>query len=368
VVTVRLGFFGAGFIADFHAGMLELSRADAVIAAVFDPAPGRAGAFAARYGATVMDSESDLFNACDAVYVCTWTSEHRRLVAEAARRAMPVFCEKPLAVDLPEATALATTVVASGIVAQVGLVLRDSPALLLLRDMIQDPDDGDVLTVVFRDDQYLPVRGVYKSSWRGDVARAGAGTLLEHSIHDLDLLEWLLGPAVAVSARTRHHHGLEGIEDLASVNLEFATGASAHLVSVWHDVLGRPSQRRIEVFRERAWYCLEGDVFGPVRWNRTTAGEIAVADDDRPGSQWESGIPVEPESVDGDALIDELRRRGVAMRFADAGFVDAAASHVQATPGVLDALRAHVVADAAYRSAADGGRWLDIADGVPITG
>jgi 4-hydroxybenzoate polyprenyltransferase len=54
-----------------------------------------------------------------------------------------------------------------------------------------------VLTVVFRDDQYLPVRGVYKSSWRGDVARAGAGTLLEHSIHDLDLLEWLLGPAVA---------------------------------------------------------------------------------------------------------------------------------------------------------------------------
>jgi len=364
VVTVRLGFLGAGFIADYHAGILQLSGADAAVVAVFDPDADRAGAFGRRYGASVVATESMLFDACDAVYVCTWTSEHPRLVAEAARRGLPVFCEKPLAVDLQQATALAAVATDAGIVNQVGLVLRDSPALLLLRDMILDPADGDVLTVMFRDDQYLPVRGVYKSSWRGDATRAGAGTLLEHSIHDLDLLEWLLGPAVAVSARTRHHHGLEGIEDVAGVNLEFATGASAHLVSVWHDVLDRPSQRHIEVFRERAWYCLEGDVFGPVRWNRTTADELAAADG---AGRWDSGVPTEPTMVEGDELIAELRRRGVPMRFPDAGFVDAVATGTPATPGVVDALRAHVVVDAAYRSAAAGGVWLDIAAGVPLT-
>lgn len=371
---MRLGFLGAGFIADHHAGMLELSGADATVAAVFDPEPGRAEAFAARYGAAVVaTSESELFDACDAVYVCTWTSEHPRLVAEAARRRMPVFCEKPLAVGLDEATALAEVATSARIVNQVGLVLRDSPALLLLRSMMDDPADGDVLTVVFRDDQYLPVRGVYRSSWRGDAARAGAGTLLEHSIHDLDLLEWLLGPAVAVSARTRHHHGLEGIEDVAGVNLEFASGASAHLMSVWHDVLGRPSQRRIEVFRQRGWYCLTGDVFGPVLWTRTTADELAVADGEFANSgvagstEWKSGLPVEPESLEGDALVDEVRRRGLPLRYPDAGFVEAVATGRAATPGVMEALRAHVVVDAAYRSALEGGRWLEIPDGVPLT-
>ncbi len=369
-MTVRLGFLGAGFIADHHAGMLALSGADAVVAAVFDPDPDRAAAFASRYSSVAVSSETELFDASDAVYVCTWTSEHPRLVAEAARRALPVFCEKPLAVGLDQAVDLARVATAAGIVNQVGLVLRDSPALLLLRSMMDDPADGDVLTVVFRDDQYLPVRGVYKSSWRSDVARAGAGTLLEHSIHDLDLLEWLMGPAVAVSARTRHHHRLVGIEDVAGVHLEFATGASAHLVSVWHDVLGRPSQRRIEVFRQRAWYCLTGDVFGPVSWSRTTVGELAAADDEGAADhsgQWTSGVAAEPESLEGDALVAELRRRGVALRFPDAGFVEAVASGTAATPGVVDALRAHVVADAAYRSAADGGRWLDIPAGVPLT-
>ena len=38
--------------------------------------------------------------AVDAVYVCTWTSEHPRLVAAAVERGLPVFCEKPLATTI----------------------------------------------------------------------------------------------------------------------------------------------------------------------------------------------------------------------------------------------------------------------------
>jgi UDP-N-acetyl-2-amino-2-deoxyglucuronate dehydrogenase len=366
-VTVRLGFLGAGFIADYHASMLQLAGADAVITVVFDPAPGRADAFSARWGGTAVAGEDEVLDGCDAVYVCTWTSEHPRLVAAAAARGVAVFCEKPLATDLASARVLAAS--AAGVVNQVGLVLRDSPAFLLLRDMVADPADGEVLTVVFRDDQYLPTRGQYRSQWRGDPARAGAGTLLEHSIHDLDLLEWLFGTAVAISARTAHHHGIDGIEDVASVNVAFASGASAHLTSVWHDVLGRPSQRRMEVFRRRGWYCLEGDVFGPVRWTRSTPDEVAAADAHTEGSDatdgsdtpgWQRGVVTEPDSLEGDELVAELVRRGIALRFADAGFVDAVAAGRPATPDLAVAVRAHVLADAAYRSAADGGTWLDI--------
>ena len=44
-----------------------------------------------------------MLDRCDAVYVCSWTSEHPRLVAAAAERGVHVFCEKPLAVDLATA-------------------------------------------------------------------------------------------------------------------------------------------------------------------------------------------------------------------------------------------------------------------------
>jgi predicted dehydrogenase len=380
-VTVRLGFLGAGFIADYHARMLTASSADADIVAVFDPADGRAEAFCARHGGQPVPSEEALFDVVDAVYVCTWTSEHPRLVGLAAARGLPVFCEKPLAVSLEAALHTAATVAEAGVVNQVGLVLRDSPAFRLLRAMVAEPDDGPVLNVVFRDDQYLPTRGVYGSTWRGDVTRAGAGTLLEHSIHDLDLLEWLFGPVVALSARMQYRHELAGIEDVAVVVCEFASGATCTLTSIWHDVLGRPSLRRMEVFRQRAWYALEGDVVGPLSWTRTTPTELAEADamtatreakaaGNDEGAEpaehgWASGRPVEPETLKGRALIEELARRGEALRFPDAGFVDAVAMGAPASPTMADALRAHVLADVAYRSAAEGGTWLPVPPGVP---
>jgi predicted dehydrogenase len=256
-MTVNVGFLGAGLIATYHAKMLHRSGTDHRIAVVHDPDHVRASAFAEASGARVAASEDELLESdLDAVYVCTWTSEHPRLVTAAANRGLAVFCEKPLAVDLSAAVAVTEHVERSGVVNQVGLVLRDSPALLFLRHLLADEDNGRIMSVVFRDDQYLPTQGMYASTWRGDVSRAGAGTLLEHSIHDLDLLEWLAGPIETVSALTRHFHDLDGIEDLSVATLGFANGAVGSLTSVWHDVLARPSLRRIEVFCERAWFVL----------------------------------------------------------------------------------------------------------------
>jgi predicted dehydrogenase len=360
-MTVRVGFLGAGFIAEHHVAGLAASGADVDVAAVWDPDSSRAVGFADRHGAVVADGEGALVDAVDAVYVCTPTVEHPRLVRLAADAGRAVFCEKPLGVGLAEARDVAAAVADAGVVNQVGLVLRDSPSFLLLRSLIDDPDDGPLLTLLFRDDQYLPVRGVYGSRWRGEVGAAGGGTLLEHSIHDLDLLTWLGGPVVGVSARTAHHHRLEGIEDVAGVHLEFASGGTAQLVSVWHDVLGRPSLRHVEVFRQRGWYALEGDVWGPVRWQRSTVAEVEAADAVAPVAPGSAvrGAPGEPQTVEDDALRLELRQRGVRLRWPDGAFVASVAAGVPASPSVADALDAHVLAETAYRSAAAGGEWLD---------
>lgn len=346
-MTVRLGFFGSGLIATYHRNMLQLAGADASIVAVHDPDRDRAARFAEGCDASVVESEDEVFAAADAVYVCTWTSEHPRLVAAAAARGLAVFCEKPLAVDLPTALGMVDAVERAGVVNQVGLVLRDSPAFLLLKHLIDDPDSGRVMNVVFRDDQYIPIQGMYASTWRGDPSRAGSGTLLEHSIHDLDLLEFLLGPAVSASGRTAEFHGIAGIEDAVAATIAFESGALVSLISVWHDLLERPSLRRVEVFCERAHFVLDDDVFGPVHWTRPDGDTGSLADE---------------------ALVAELTANGIVARNPDAAFVEAVAAGAPAYPDVAEALRAHLLTDALYRSAASGGAPVAIPAGRPVVG
>src|SRR5581483_2883895 len=100
---------------------------------------------------------------------------------------------------------------------------------------------GAPLAAVFRDDQYFPIQGMYGSTWRADVTKAGGGTLIEHSIHDVDVLTALLGEPVTVAARTACRFRHAGIEDVADLTIEYESGAIASLVSVWHQVTSRPS-------------------------------------------------------------------------------------------------------------------------------
>jgi predicted dehydrogenase len=220
------------------------------------------------------------------------------------------------------------------VVNQVGLVLRFLSPFRFVRHLLADPRAGRVMAVVFRDDQYLPVGGQYGSDWRKDPARAGRGALLEHSIHDLDALQWWLGPVRSLAARVRELHGIPRIDDVATAQLEFESGALASLVSVWHDVLERPSNRRIEIFCERLFVAVEGDLVGPVRFQFTGEAEQVL----------ERG-----------ALLEALRARGDDSVNPATAFLAAVRDGRPADPDFAAALPAQRLADAVYASADAGG-------------
>jgi len=337
----RIGFVGCGLIAGMHAGLLAASGEEYQIVAAFDPDSRRRDDFAEQWGAASVASATDVVDRSDAVYVCTWTSEHAALVDTVVGAGRHVFCEKPLAFDAAAATAMAERVAEAGVVNMVGLILRSTPAMLALREMIHSPDSGRVMNVVFRDDQYLPIRGMYGSDWRGDPLRAGRGALLEHSVHDLDLLEWLVGPVASIAASQHFFHGLERIEDSISCLLRYESGTTATLSSVWHDITSRPSQRRIEVFCERALYTLDGEWTGPLHWERVDGDEVTRG------------------SIEGDAMTNWLSQRGIEPRWPPAVFLRAIRDGGAATPAFADAIRAHELVDAAYRSAETGGAAVD---------
>ncbi|MFN0028374.1 MAG: Gfo/Idh/MocA family protein [Acidimicrobiales bacterium] len=348
-MTLRVGFLGAGLIANYHAWSLSQGGEGSVITAVHDPDEARAVGFAQRFGAAVLAGADEVIAASDAVYVCTWTSLHRPLVEQAVAAGRAVFCEKPLGVTAAEAEAMTALAESAGVVNQVGLVLRSVPGFALLRSLLSDPQAGRLSTVIFRDDQELPVGNVYGSTWRADRHKAGAGTLLEHSIHDLDLLEWLCGPLDRVSAYQDHLHRLEGIEDTVSVSFRFCGGGTGVLSSTWHDIPDRPSSRRFELFTERARFEAEGNAAERVSW----------------GYRGDEQHHAEGYGAQQDALT----ARGVApSRNADVAFVEAVRAQRPASPDFRAALRAHHLVDAVYRSARSGGAAVDVSSGTGLTG
>ena len=194
---VRIGFVGTGVIAWAHAlGLQAMIRGgvlDAEIVVVHDRDPARAAGFAGVVGGEVVADVDAVVARADAVWVCTPTASHHAVVARAVAEGRAVFCEKPLATDLASAQALADMVAGAGVPAQVGLVLRFAPVFRTLRAVIASGELGPPMTAIFRDDQYFPVQGLYGSTWRGDVSVAGGGCLIEHSIHDVDILRFCLG-------------------------------------------------------------------------------------------------------------------------------------------------------------------------------
>lgn len=365
-MTLALGVVGCGFIGTVHSFALKALTAgglvDATVVSACDRDRGRAERTAAAHpGARATTDLHDALGGLDAVWICTPTAGHLEVAEAAAAAGVAVYCEKPLGPDLDGARRLVDAVAASQVAHQVGLVLRAALPVAALCQLTgaagAEPHRGPgpaparpegitlgrPLAAALRDDQYFPVQGMYGSTWRSEVAVAGGGTLLEHSIHDLDLLAWALGPVASVTARTANHAGHPGIEDVAAVTLVHASGATSSLLSVWHGLLSRPSTRRIEVFFETGLATVTDEDAGPVSV-------------EHPGGTVELGLGPEVDAYLGRlALPEPLRRPLLTYALADHAFLDALAHGRPPWPGLDVALDAHRVADACYRSAAEGG-------------
>ena len=348
-MPLRVGLIGAGHIGGAHArairGVLQHELAGAAYVAVADRELVRARRFAELAGLphALHDGHAliDLADV-DAVYICTPTREHRDLMLHAAAAGKAIFCEKPLAVDLVTARDLTAAVQAAGVTNQVGLILRYSPIFVVLKQLIADPRLGRAMTVLFRDDQFFPIQGHYASTWRKDAKVAGGGALIEHSIHDLDLLRWLLGEPARLRAETRNFAGHQGIEDLAQVTLGYAGGCVATLVSIWHNVLSRPSLRQIELFFENGYFALDRDFLGSIRMHTSWGGEHELSE----AAVFERYCAI--AGIHAEAERDAARR----WSLQDLAFLRAAAAGGPAFPDFAVALRAHELVDAVYRSAA----------------
>ncbi|TFG12099.1 Gfo/Idh/MocA family oxidoreductase [Candidatus Thorarchaeota archaeon] len=360
--TLHVGLIGTGNIGKTHlisfSSLQETGLLDIDIAAVCDTDQDSLARAADLFDikTTYLDYNKLVENPdVDIIYVCTPTNLHSDMVKVAVKNHKAVFCEKPLARSSPQAQVMMAMTRDAGVPAGVGLVLRYDQFLLFAKRLLDEHDFGTPMLAHIRDDQRFPVDYIYYSHWRGNKTIAGGGTLIEHSIHDIDILRWFLGDIESVYARTSHFAGRD-VEDHASVIMNHTSGATSTLDSVWHWV-ERPNERYLEFFFEKGYigislesdkryleYHLQGDA--PVKvWDETANAALL----DELGLESKS---ISPAAIE--ALTCVGAERYTALNYA---FLKAVKEKISPRPDFGDAVAAHNIVDAAYEST-DKGRCI----------
>jgi scyllo-inositol 2-dehydrogenase (NAD+) len=158
----------------------------------------------------------------DAVVIASPTSTHRALAIAAAERRKPTFCEKPLALTLPEAEEMRRAIERAGHFFQMGFMRRFDPGYAAAHRQMKEGVIGT--PVVFKSTSRDPHRTTLEYA----DPRSSGGMILDMGIHDFDLARWFMGDVRTVHAigGTLAYPELKTVGDLdnAVVLLTFADG------------------------------------------------------------------------------------------------------------------------------------------------
>jgi len=129
----------------------------------------------------------------EAVYVSTTNELHAEATIAAARAGKHVLCEKPLATTLEDGHAMAAACREAGVVFATNHHLRNAPTHRAIRRLIEEGAIGEILAARAFHAVSLPE---HLRTWRVSSPAAGGGVVFDITVHDTDVLRFLLGREV----------------------------------------------------------------------------------------------------------------------------------------------------------------------------
>jgi myo-inositol 2-dehydrogenase / D-chiro-inositol 1-dehydrogenase len=240
---IRVGVIGAGRIGRLHAELLASRVPGAALAGVHDLREESAIEVAEGFGVDAVGSPDELIAGVDAVAICSSTDTHAELVVAAASAGKPIFCEKPVSLDLAEVDRALAAVEASGVPFQIGFNRRFDPAHAAVREAVTRGEVGEahLVRISSRDPTPPPIEYV----------RVSGGIFLDMTIHDFDMARFLTGSEVEEvyargTLRIEPSYAEAGDVDTALVVLTHADGCITAIDNSRRAAYG--FDQRVEVF------------------------------------------------------------------------------------------------------------------------
>jgi UDP-N-acetyl-2-amino-2-deoxyglucuronate dehydrogenase len=230
---VRVAAVGLGRWANVLA--TAYGRSDEVrLVSCFSRSEDKRTAFAERHGCAHDGSYAALLarDDVDAVIVTVPNDQHAAVIEQAAAAGKHAFVEKPIAVSLPDARRIEQAVAASGIVFACGHSARRLGGLRKIKSLMNSGEIGQVSVIeaVFANERGLQIEA---RNWRGDPGKAPGGPLTQLGVHQLDNLQYLLGPVARVATFGKPMYTRVENDTVNVTLLEFESGQMAYLGTNW---------------------------------------------------------------------------------------------------------------------------------------
>jgi len=235
-----IGVVGVGEMGKRHAENLRRNVPEARLVAIADVSAERARQVATEleiersYGSLEAMLEN---KEIEAVLIATPDKFHAEAVGLAARAGKDVLCEKPLALNLPDAHGTLDAVAKAGRRLQVGFMRRYDPAYAAAMQRIEAGEIG--VPVIFKSvgrDKDQPPLAAYESNVNGML-------FYTNTIHDFDLARWLMRDEVSgvhayTTSAIRPEVTKYGDVVASVVNLQYKQGAIGNIESYAQAVYG----------------------------------------------------------------------------------------------------------------------------------
>ena len=181
---MRIAVLGAGRIGSFRVRVLsDLPAVDEVI--VGNRTVERAEELAAEIGGTAGTIEEAIDARPDAIFVSLATEMHAEALHRCIDAGLPIFCEKPIALTLPDTAKVIEHADRAGSIIQVAFQRRLDPDYLQAYREIRDGNLGTLYSIRIAAHDAEPAPEQF-------IASSG-GTYRDLHIHDFDLARWLTG-------------------------------------------------------------------------------------------------------------------------------------------------------------------------------
>lgn len=315
---MRLGMVGVGRIGVLHAETLrDLPDVESVTVADADPVRAKQAADKLGIGAAA-DVEELLAGRPDGLVIAAATPAHAELVRLAVLAGVPVFCEKPLASDVPETEAILAAVAAAGVPLQMGFQRRFDPGYRVARERLRAGELGRLHSIWACTLDPAPPHAAY-------IPTSG-GLFRDCSVHDIDAIRWVTGLEVAEVRAVGANKGADffaaaGDVDTGHALLTLDDGSLAAIAASRYNGAG---------------YDVRMELHGSQGSSVVGLDERVPLSSAEPGTTWPSGPP----------YASFAERFQVAYAAELAAFAEVAAGRIASPCPGSDALEALLVAQA----------------------
>ena len=235
---IRVAIVGTGNISHAHVqGYLQFPERCKIVALV-DIVPEKAQRMKEQYGldAQVYDDHQKILGLddIDLVDVCTPPYVHASISINSLRSGKNVVCEKPMAASLEECDAMLRARDESGKKLSIIAQNRFRQPIADLKALLDSGLAGPVRSVQV-DSFWWRGHCYYDLWWRGTWEKEGGGCTLNHAVHHIDMLCWMMGlPQKITSVMANVSHDNAEVEDLSASILQYPGALGQLTASVVH--------------------------------------------------------------------------------------------------------------------------------------